>query len=158
MLQSLLEALIEDIAQDAAIGQYDRQCPTFAPTKITVTRMMFPNTASAFAEWTKHTCHKQNLLQRHRLVERGIELPCQFPLTGGKRCHCNFQNGWLSHKTTPPVLLTESHIRLLIAVLGITLLAMAITHQHRCHRMLSPVVRTTVARLHLHLKSISCLF
>jgi len=38
--QSLLEALIEDIAQDAAIGQYDRQCPT--PTKITVTRMMFP--------------------------------------------------------------------------------------------------------------------
>jgi len=40
--QSLLEALIEDIAQDAAIGQYDRQCPTSAPTKITVTRMMFP--------------------------------------------------------------------------------------------------------------------
>jgi len=25
------EALIEDIAQDAAIGQYDRQCPTSCP-------------------------------------------------------------------------------------------------------------------------------
>jgi len=37
--QSLLEA--RDIAQDAAIGQYDRQC-LLAPTKITVTRMMFP--------------------------------------------------------------------------------------------------------------------
>jgi len=47
-----------------------------------------------------HTCHKQNLLQRHRLVGRGIELPCQFPLTGGKRCHCNF-------KTAPVV--TQNH-------------------------------------------------
>jgi len=46
-----------------------------------------------------------------------------------------------SHKTTPPVLLTESHIRLLIAVLGITLLVgNGITHQHS--GAIAAVVRT----------------
>jgi len=103
MLKSLLEALIEDIA-DAAIGQYDRQCPTSCPDENhsdahDVSETRHQHSLNGLKPGP-HTCHKQNLLQRHRLVGRGIELPCQFPLTGGKRCHCNF-------KTAPVV--TQNH-------------------------------------------------
>jgi len=116
-----------------------------APTKITVTRMMFPTRHQHSLNGLKpgpHTCHKQNLLQRHRLVERGIELPCQFPLTVNAATATS-KTAPVVTQTTPPVLLTESHIRLLIAVLGITLLVgNGITHQHSgaivCHPSSAP--------------------
>jgi len=42
MLQSLLEALIEDIARTLPLDNMIANAQLLAPTKITVTRMMFP--------------------------------------------------------------------------------------------------------------------
>jgi len=74
MLQSLL---LEDI-EDAAIGQYDRQC--LAPTKITVTRMI-----------PKHGIAK-NLLNGLKPVHKQ-NLPLQLPKRLSQNHTTSFANG-----------------------------------------------------------------
>jgi len=159
MLQSLLEALIEDIAQDAAIGQYDRQCPTSCPDEnhsdahdVSETRHQHSlNGLKPGPRAISRICYNDRLVGAwHR-----VAVPVS---TGGGAATATSKTAPLSHKTTPSFANGKPHPTFDCCV-GDNSAGWQWYHSSAqwCHRMLTrrPHHRCW---LHLHLKSISCLF